>query len=142
MLGTSETQIWTIEYYLPQWQAWFDIFNSIPLIACAIMICWYTRRYVLLALFSSMLLHAFGDLPLHHGDEHRHFFPFIDWRFASPISYWDPEHHGRWASLVEFISVLAASSFMYWRLIPLRPWVAGAMVTYLLYWIYVYSVWL
>lgn len=25
---------------------------------------------------------------------HRHLFPLSDWRFASPVSYWDPAHHG------------------------------------------------
>jgi hypothetical protein len=89
-----------------------------------------------------MLLHSLGDLPLHHDDAHRHFFPFLDWRFSSPVSYWDPEHHGQWVSLIEFSGVLAASVFMYWRWITLRPWVAGLISVYLLYWGYVFMVWM
>jgi hypothetical protein len=34
-------------------------------------------------------------LPLHHDDGHRHLFPLLDWRFESPISYWDPAHYGK-----------------------------------------------
>jgi hypothetical protein len=140
--GTTEADIWSVEYYRPLWQAWVDSLHSIPLCVGAIMLSWYARRPLLLALFSSMLLHSLGDLPLHHDDAHRHFFPFLDWRFSSPVSYWDPEHHGQWASLIEFSGVLAASVFMYWRWITLRPWVAGLISVYLLYWGYVFMVWM
>ena len=142
MLGTAESQIWSIEYHEPAWQAWIDSFNSIPIITIAILLSWYARQYVLLAFFASMLLHVCGDLPLHHDDAHRHFFPLLDWRFASPVSYWDPAFYGRWASLVEFVSVFSASIFLYWRWPLLRPWVASAAAIYLLYWIYVYIVWM
>jgi hypothetical protein len=135
-------QIWSVEYYRPLWQAWIDIFNSIPLVSLAILLSWHTRQYLLLAFFSSMLLHIFGDLPLHHDDAHRHFFPLLEWRFESPVSYWDPAHHGRWASLFEFVAVVSASTFMYRRIVPLRPWVVAILAIYLLYWGYVYLVWI
>jgi hypothetical protein len=141
ILGRSESQIWTVEYYRPFWQACIDSFNSIPLILLAMLLCWRARRYLLLALFSSMLLHVLGDLPLHHDDAHRHFWPFSDWRFASPVSYWDPAHYGRWASLLEFIAVFAAAAFMFRRHAVLRPWVTVLTAVYLLYWIYVLVVW-
>ena len=141
LLGTNESQIWSVEYYRPLWQGGIDIFNSIPLISLAMLLSWYARQYLLLIFFSSMLLHVFGDLPLHHDDAHRHFFPFSDWRFESPVSYWDPAHHGAWAGLVEFVSVLAAALWMYWRWALLRPWVAVTTAVYLLYWVYVFMVW-
>ena len=40
LLGTAESQIWSVEYYRPVWQAWIDSFNSIPLIGLAMLICW------------------------------------------------------------------------------------------------------
>lgn len=142
LLGTAETQIWSQEYYRPLWQGWIDGFNSIPLILLAMLLCWRLRRYWLLVLLASMLLHVGGDLPLHHDDAHRHFFPFSDWRFSSPISYWDPAHYGYWASLVEFACALAASIFLYLRKADLRPWVITIMAIYLAYWLYVYLVWI
>lgn len=142
LLGTAESQIWSVEYYRPFWQAWIDSFNSIPLIGLAMLICWQTRSYLLLVFFGSMLLHVFGDLPLHHDDAHRHFFPFSDWRFASPVSYWDPAHHGRWFSLIEIFTVVSAAFYMAWRSAPLRPWAAATTMVYLLYWVYVYLVWM
>ncbi len=141
MLGTPENEIWSIEYYRPLWQNWIDGFNSIPVVALAILLCWRLRRYLALVFFASMLLHLLGDLPLHHNDAHRHFFPFTDWRFASPVSYWDPAFYGRWASLTEFVCVFAAAAFMYWRQLRLRTWVAVIFAVYLIYWVYVFLVW-
>ena len=140
-IGTAESQIWSVEYYRPFWQALIDSFNSIPLIVLGMFVSWRSRHYLLLAFFSSMLLHVFGDLPLHHDDAHRHFFPFSDWRFESPISYWDPAHHGFWASLVEFVFVITAALYMGWRHALLRPWVTIITAVYLLYIGYVLIVW-
>jgi hypothetical protein len=66
---------------------------------------------------------------------------FYAWRFASPVSYWDPAHYGRWASLLEFTAVFAAAAFMFRRHVVLRPWVTVLAAIYLLYWIYVLLVW-
>lgn len=56
----------------------------------------------------SLLLHACADFPLHHDDAHRRFFPFSDYRFSSPVSYWDPRHHGAWGASVELALSAAA----------------------------------
>lgn len=141
MLGTRESQIWSVEYHAPLWQAWIDSFNSIPLCLAAMLICWKLRQPLLMAFFASMLLHTFGDLPLHHDDGHRHFFPFSDWRFASPVSYWDPAHHGQWASLLEFVAVIAASIVLFRRDPIFKPWIYAGIGVYFSYWIYVFLVW-
>ncbi|MDJ0779071.1 MAG: hypothetical protein QNJ85_14480 [Gammaproteobacteria bacterium] len=140
--GTSERQIWAIEYYRPWWQNWIDTFNSIPLIALATLLCWQARRPLLLAFCASMLLHALGDLPLHHDDGHRHFFPFSEWRFESPVSYWDPAHHGLEASIVEMIAVVTAGAWLYRHDPVFRPWVLAGLAVYAGYWCYVALVWL
>jgi hypothetical protein len=63
-------------------------------------------------LFASLLLHTVGDFLLHHTDAHRHFFPFSDWKFYSPISYWDPSHFGAAAAVIEGLVVLAGSLYL------------------------------
>ena len=142
LIGTAESQIWAVEYYRPFWQAIIDLFNSIPLIAIALLICWKAKRPMLFAFFASMLLHTFGDMPLHHEDAHRHFFPFVDWRFVSPVSYWDPDHHGQLMSQIEFISVLVGSVYLFLKHPSTRYWVAGLGAVYLGYWAYVVLVWM
>ncbi len=44
---------------------------------------------------AACLLHSLVDVVTHHDDGPLLAFPF-DWgtRFASPVSYWDPRHHG------------------------------------------------
>ena len=109
--GVSEGRIWSERYFDPGWQVVFEIPSSIPLLAlalCILLVLLGRRstgrfpaagvaatprpaRLTAATLFvASMILHALGDLPLHREDAHRHFFPVSDWRFTSPVSYWDP----------------------------------------------------
>jgi hypothetical protein len=112
-----EEVIWGQSYFQNHWQDFFDIFNSIPFMVVGLGICtWGGSRWGQL-LFLSMILHCLGDLPLHHDDGHRHFFPFSDWRFASPVSYWDPKHHGQIVTVIEMLMVGIASLFL-WRVYP------------------------
>lgn len=135
VLGVSESRIWSERYFDPGWQVVFDIPSSIPLLGIALCILLVLigrrstaghipsagvtaspRRAKLTAstLFvASMILHALGDLPLHREDAHRHFFPFSDWRFTSPVSYWDPDHYGGYAAVAEIVLVLAVSAFLF-----------------------------
>ena len=59
--------------------------------------------------FVSVFVHALGDLPVHAIDAHRHFWPFSQFRYHSPLSYWDTRFHARGVALVEALLVLAAS---------------------------------
>lgn len=114
IVGSTEREIWTTRYFVPAWQDFFDLFNSVPICFIAILIALAMRRTWWVVLFASMLLHFACDLPLHHDDGHRHFWPLVDWRYASPVSYWDPDHHGIWAAAGE--SILAcACFFIAWR---------------------------
>jgi hypothetical protein len=141
IIGTPESVIWSVEYYKPGWQAFIDCFNSIPLLLFGMVVCWKSKQHFLFILFASMLLHTFGDLPFHHDDAHRHFFPFTDWRFSSPVSYWNPNYHGNWFSIIEGLSVLATSIFLYFHYPKLRVWVICIGLTYLAFLGYVELFW-
>ncbi|MEN8256859.1 MAG: hypothetical protein ABFS09_03250 [Thermodesulfobacteriota bacterium] len=56
---------------------------------------------------------AVEDFLLHHDDGHAHFFPFSDFRFSSPVSYWDPNHYGRMASGLEIACALTAAVWIF-----------------------------
>jgi membrane-bound metal-dependent hydrolase YbcI (DUF457 family) len=53
------------------------------------------------AVCASALVHSIVDFLLHHNDAHMHFWPLSQWRFQSPVSYWDPAYYGRAFSLFE-----------------------------------------
>lgn len=113
IFGQSERYIWGTAYFSTHWSNFIDPFNSIPLIALGFAGCfWWRSRWGWL-FFSSMLLHVLGDLPLHHDDGHRHFFPLSNWRFESPVSYWDLNHHGGVVAILEAIAVLVACLILF-----------------------------
>jgi hypothetical protein len=111
--GQGESQIWGDTYWQPFWQNINHTFHSIPLIGLAIVLA-HVAKWPTVEVFAwSMLLHCLGDFPVHHDDAHRHFFPFSDYRFISPISYWDPRHYGNWVATVEKLLVLASTLYLW-----------------------------
>lgn len=108
-LGTSEQIIWSERYFDLDWQAFFDAFNSLPLIAAAAALAWWRGSRFSLALLASMAVHAVCDLLVHREDAHAHFEPLTSWRFMSPVSYWDPAHHGAVFLAFELVLILAGS---------------------------------
>jgi len=110
-----EGQIWRVEYYRPFWQTLFDWFNSIPLAVLGVGVMLYAQQAGLALLFASILLHCLGDLPLHHDDGHRHFLPFSNFRFESPVSYWDPAHYGGIFGPIEMVLMAIASVYVFRR---------------------------
>ncbi len=105
VLGTPDAVVWGERYFAAHWQDFFDVFNSIPLALLGLAAAWRWGTPAGCALFVSMLLHHALDLPLHNDDAHRHFWPLSDYRFASPVSYWDPRFFGAWAALAETVLV-------------------------------------
>ncbi|WP_293129782.1 hypothetical protein [Microcoleus sp. bin38.metabat.b11b12b14.051] len=104
-----EAKIWSEAYYEPFNQNVVALFHSIPLAVMGWLIAYYFGWQNLQIMFLSMVLHSLGDLPLHNDDAHRHFFPFSNYRFISPISYWDRNHYGSIVSVVEMLLVMLSS---------------------------------
>ena len=81
--------IWSKAYYEPFVQNIVALFHSIPLAVIGLLIAYYFGWQSVQILFTSIVLHSLGDLPVHYDDAHRHFFPFSNYRFISPFSYWE-----------------------------------------------------
>jgi len=108
-LGQPSSEIWTRTYFEPGWQLAVDLLHSVPLAAAGLAAARWRGRVGWQALFASMLLHSALDLPVHTDDAHRHFLPLTNWRFHSPVSYWDPQSYGRQVAVVEIAAALALS---------------------------------
>ncbi|MGD1895780.1 MAG: hypothetical protein ACFB16_02395 [Phormidesmis sp.] len=126
LLDIPEAQIWNVEYYRPFWQDVFDFFNSIPLALVGIAIALYFSKTGLALLFSSVVLHCLQDLPLHVDDGHRHFWPLSQFRFESPVSYWDPNHYGNIAAPIELALMIVASIYVFRRV--RSRWTKGLLI--------------
>lgn len=79
-------------YYSDLWQTIFAIDNSVFLWSGVLALAVWRRVPWAIALAGAALLHIAFDLPLHHDDGRAHFWPFSDWIFESPFSYWDHRH--------------------------------------------------
>jgi hypothetical protein len=112
--GIPEQQIWNIDYFLPAWQNFFDIFNSIPLVLILLALIHFFKPHWVWgkAFLVSMLLHFLLDLPVHTDDAHRHFYPFSNYQFHSSISYWNPHEHGAIVSIIEIITSVTIAFYL------------------------------
>jgi hypothetical protein len=108
-----ERDIWVITYELPFWQNLVAAFHSIPLALLGLAIAYLAGATAIAVCMGSMILHSLFDLPVHNSDAHRHLFPFSNYRWLSPLSYWDPKHYGLQVSLVERLSVIALCVYLW-----------------------------
>jgi len=123
--GVSGREMWGQLYFEAPMQSMIAVFNSIPIYALLAVIGYFTiARNWGLALFffaAAALIHIATDMPVHGHDAYRHFWPFSDWRFESPFSYYEQDLHGRWVSLIESVIALI-SIIVLWRRFP-KIWV-------------------
>ncbi|NET74914.1 hypothetical protein [Okeania sp. SIO1F9] len=108
-----EAKIWSEAYYQPLIQNLVATFHSIPLAIILLLISYYFGWEIMQVICISLVLHSLFDLPVHNNDAHRHFFPLSNYRFISPISYWDPKHYGAIVALIEILLVLLASLWIF-----------------------------
>jgi hypothetical protein len=123
--GESQRRIWDTLYFEPPMQTLIALFNSIPIYAALAALGFWARGKIWgqLVLFFALaaLIHMATDLPVHGHDAYRHFWPLSDWRFFSPFSYWEADHHAGWVSLIEAVMAIAAIIVL-WRRFP-KLWV-------------------
>lgn len=113
--GTPARTVFDELYWSDGWQTVFAVDNSIPLFAALLGLGLALRRGWVVALAGAALLHLAADLALHHDDARRHFWPLSDWVFVSPVSYWDPAHHGRLVAPLETAATLALCAVLWMR---------------------------
>lgn len=112
--GTDPQIVFGQMYYSDSWQAIFRIDNSFILWGLLLVVGMMARSGVLIALCGAALIHLTLDFPLHNDDARAHFWPLTNWKFISPVSYWDPKYYGHIVGPIEVVMVLAASVYA-WR---------------------------
>ena len=100
-LGITPDVVFNDLYFSDAWQLVFKVDNSIPLWAMALVVAYYFKSPFFIALTSAALLHVASDFALHNDDARVHFWPLSAWRFESPLSYWDSNHHAGIVAPVE-----------------------------------------
>ena len=113
--GNTAQHVFDVQYFSAEWQQIFAIDNSFFIWALIIAIGVYLRKNWLWAFGGAGLLHLCFDFPLHHDDARQHFWPITDWVFNSPLSYWDPNHHGNIVSVLEIALCMVCLVFLWQR---------------------------
>ena len=123
--GVKSDELWGELYFQAPMQNLIAWFNSVPIYGVLALIGFLARKFLfgkLLLVFSlAALLHIATDLPVHADDAYRHFWPITDWRYFSPLSYWDSDYHARWVALVEIFIACLCIVFL-WRRFP-KLWI-------------------
>ena len=133
IMQVGDHQIWRELYWQEPWQTYGAISNSIPLYALLLAIGLWQKWSILTIIALTALLHLALDLPFHATDAHKHFWPITDWRFHSPLSYWDVNHHGDWVARIEIIFgfLLTALLFIRFKSFWVRSALALALLSYI-----------
>lgn len=117
----SGTRMWDELYFQAPMQNLIAWFNSVPIYAALAIMGFLARSKTwgkLLLFFAlAALIHMATDLPVHAADAYRHFWPLTDWRFFSPLSYWDGDHHSAWVSRFEVLLAVGCIAIL-WRRFP------------------------
>lgn len=112
--GIAEADLWRRIYFQEPVQTLSAISNSMPLWALLLVFGMAFRLPWLAVLAGAALLHVTLDFPVHASDPHPHFWPLTDWRWHSPISYWEADKYAGWVLAVEVLIVLICA-FILWR---------------------------
>lgn len=114
VLGMSPGFFFGEVYFWPEMQAIFAIDNSFVVWGAMLTVALIVRHLPLIAFAGSGLMHLVFDFTLHNNDARMHFWPVSDWVFISPVSYWDPDHHGDVFAIFE-IGVCVVLLALLWR---------------------------
>ncbi len=121
VLNTSTNEIFDDLYYSDYWQQVFAIDNSFVLWAIALALAVYTKSRILIVFCAAAFIHLLCDFPLHVDDARAHFWPITMWKFESPVSYWDANHHGDIFSVFEILLVCVLLGILWRRFETLLP---------------------
>lgn len=94
-LGIPPQIVFRDLYYSDAWQQVFAVDNSFVFWGLALVLAIRARALPAIAFTGAALLHLAFDFPLHTHDARMHFWPLTEWRFESPVSYWDDGAHAR-----------------------------------------------
>ena len=114
--GVPEQDVYGILYFSDEWQRVFAIDHSFLVWGLVLAAGYLLRVFTLTAFAGSGLAHAAVDFLTHHDDARQQLWPFTDWKFASPFSYWDPAYFGSIVAPLEALLVFVLTISLVFRL--------------------------
>lgn len=121
--GLTDRDLWPPPdglYWQPTWQAWTNAGHSVPILLAVLTLGFSLRIEWIKVLAFSGLLHVAFDFPVHREDGHAHLWPFSDWKFMSPVSYWDDNHFAAYVGPIELAIVIGTITVLWRRFSSIR----------------------
>ncbi len=110
--ATPVRDIFRTLYFSDSWQAIMAPSHAFPIWGAFLAIGLGLRSGGLTAFACGGLAHLVTDFLLHVDDAHRQFWPLSDWRFRSPVSYWDRAHYGGLFQPVELMLAFGCAGLL------------------------------
>ena len=139
IMGYSFDYIWGDLYFDSGWSVFINATHSLvfwPFTAAVAYAMW--KQGWQFFFFVSASLHAFFDFFVHTDDAYAHFWPLSDWRFHSPISYWNPSEYGNIFGIVDTILAMIILVYLY-RTTDHRFGKIALFATFLVYLAFLYA---
>lgn len=123
--------IWGLPHQILWDDMYFNSWWSLPITLAHSFIFWPiiigTSSYIgwkfIKWMSISALFHSVIDFFVHTEDAYRHWYPLSDWKFHSPISYWNSAEYGHLVSMFDSLLVLGLLTYLYtkyvgrWRIV-------------------------
>ncbi len=113
ILGYSQQLMWDVLYFDSVWTPIITLSHSLLFWPLLLLLGYTFKKNWLRWLSASALVHITLDFFVHAEDAYRHFWPFSNWTFNSPISYWNPAYYGQTVGLIDTIVVLALLAWLF-----------------------------
>lgn len=107
ILGTSQQMMWDTLYFNSAWSPFITLSHSLLLWPVLLLFATLAKQQLVQLFAASALVHIILDFFVHHDDAYRHFWPLSDWKFFSPLSYYDPQYYGNWVSTIDSVIIIA-----------------------------------
>lgn len=133
ILGVSQQQLWDVLYFDSAWTPYVTLSHSFILWPALLLLGHVVGKKLLFWIAAGGILHSFMDFTVHVDDAYRHLWPLTDWKFESPLSYWDPNHYGNIVGSLDTIAVLLLLVFIMKRTesIRMQKTIIGISVIYI-----------
>ncbi len=115
ILGYSHERLWDDMYFNSDWSILFTLSHSLLLWPLLALFGHLLKIKLLVPLALSALLHIGVDFLVHTEDAYKHFWPLTDWRFVSPVSYWNRAEYGQYVGVLDSLLILGLLTYLFTR---------------------------
>jgi hypothetical protein len=115
ILGYSNELLWDDMYFNSGWSVLFTLSHSLIIWPILTLFATYKHWLFVRSVAISACFHIIIDFFVHTADAYMHFWPLSNWRFTSPISYWDPAAYGQYVGVFDSILIIGLLSWLFSR---------------------------